>query len=89
MQITVYELQWDEANEEHIWKHMVYAWEVEDAVFNDPDREASLVRESRYGESLIVKGHTRSGGSLIIYLKPIDPVAGVWRCATAMQIKGK
>ena len=89
MKYAVYELQWDEGNEEHIWKHRVNAWEVEDVVFDDPERKASLVWSSRHGESLIIKGRTRSGRPLIVSLKPIDPKAGVWRCATAMETKGR
>ena len=89
MKYTIYKLQWDEWNEEHIWRHKVYAWEVEDAVFDDPEREASLFRSSRHGESLIIKGCTRNGRQLIIYLKPIDPMAGIWRCETARETKGR
>jgi len=89
MKYEVNEIRWDEGSEEHIWKHRVYAWEVEDVVFDDIEREASLVRSRKHGESLIIKGQTRSGRSLIVSLKPIDPRAGVWRCATAMEIRGR
>ncbi len=89
MNYPVYELRWDEGNEEHIWRHRVYAWEVEDVIFDDPEREAKFCESGRHGESLVIKGRTRSGRSLIIHLKPIDRMAGVWRCATARETRGR
>ena len=78
------ELEWDDNNIEHIWKHRVYVWEVHD-VIADPDRKQFLHKHKKYGERLIVMGRTRGGRPVIVFLKLRDKDAGLWRCATARE----
>ena len=85
MSIEIYKLKWEEHDAEHIWKHHVYMWEVEDVVFDDPGREARIESSKKHGTRIMMKGRTRTGRPLIVFLKPVDSSEGIWRCTTAWE----
>ena len=64
--------EWDEFNENHIWRHKVSAFEVEECFDNEhkirPHKKAKSNPE-RYGKRYAIIGITNSGRKLIIIVQ--------------------
>jgi uncharacterized DUF497 family protein len=77
-------LKWDGHNREHIRRHAVSSWEVEDAI-RDVRGTAFWKRDRFHGDRLVVFGRNRGGRKLILYLQPVNTDEGIWRCITARE----
>ena len=67
--------EWDDANLDHIARHGVESWEIEEA-FDDRRRVQFLAHSGRYG----YVGRTEDGRLIAMFLERRD---GHWRVATA------
>lgn len=76
--MTIRGLHWDERNEEHIARHGVRWWEVEEAVFGYSYRYKHRGR-------LMVLGQTEGGRHLAVVLEDLGQ--GLWLPITARDMK--
>ncbi len=74
-------LEWDDANREHIDRHGVTPYEVEEVCFSRP-----LLMKSRHGTRLAY-GQTLAGRYLFVVLRLIDGDGA--RCITARTMTDK
>ncbi|MTV24628.1 hypothetical protein FTX61_04230 [Nitriliruptoraceae bacterium ZYF776] len=65
-------------------KHGLSRREVESALLYTTPVEARWHTHDLFGERLIVRARTPSGRAIVCYLAPVDEVAGIWICKTAM-----
>jgi uncharacterized DUF497 family protein len=79
-----FEFDWSDKIIDKLWEqHEVSPWEVEEAVFDDPDVDIRYDDSEKHGPRWMVQGHTAEGRKLRIYMNPCRDREGVWFVITA------
>lgn len=82
MPVRILDLEFDDANEDEMWRHRVTPEEVWQVLENAP---IVLPNTSGHRQPLVLLGPTFGGRLLVVPLAPIDEPGGIWRPATAWQ----
>ena len=88
--IDIHHLVWpDEVIDKVASKHGLTVAEVEQAVLEDPHRQARWTNEKQQEHGMRLKVIGQSWGShriIVAFLDPVDADEGVWRVRTAMEV---
>ena len=81
MQVDVHELEFDDGNEDEMWRHRVRAVEVNQVLDNEP---VFFPNKAAHAARIVMIGPTFGGRLLTVPLAE-TPVPGLWRPATAFE----
>lgn len=67
-------------------KHGLTVAQIKEAVLCGADEKSGWHKHPRYGWRLFLMGTDSTGARMLVYVRPIDRVDGIWECVTAWKV---